>query len=239
MSYYLSRYVCTYRVKSEIDLRTNDFVRNAEGKIETGNTYIKCMHDARIFHYGRDVLECYVPSLLRGRNMLKNIAMELGFDLEKYGTPCSYKQLFEDLENNAVVFDIYESDSECCWKFHAKHIDLIAKYIKPQTSGANISPFSTKNLPKKKYYISLEELAFYRQIIGEVNLDDKLVIAKITTAFITQIIPKNHKEYAKTDMKTLMKQTMLKGKEFIHSLGFWDEYLSYLREQLQKTENLV
>ena len=50
MSYYLSRYIGTYRVKSEYDLDTNDFARNPDGSLDQNNTYIKCANDAKIFH---------------------------------------------------------------------------------------------------------------------------------------------------------------------------------------------
>lgn len=42
MAYYLQKYVGTYRVKSEYDLDTNDFARDANGNLETDSTYIKC-----------------------------------------------------------------------------------------------------------------------------------------------------------------------------------------------------
>ena len=53
-------------------------------------------------------------------------------------------------------------------------------------------------------------------------------MAHVTSRFITEEIPKNHKQYAKENIKALMRKKMLKGKEFIHSLGFWDEYITFL-----------
>lgn len=234
MAYYLSRYIGKYRVKSEIDLDTNDFPRDSRGQIEDCNTYIKCSNNAKIFHYGRSILECYVPSTGRGRNMLKAIGAELGLNIESYGKPFNYRSFYKDLENKEVVFDIYESDEEVGWKFHAKHMDLIAKYMSPQTSGASISPFSPKNLPKKKYEIAKAQIEEYKRILSDSNLDDKLVVGRITTEFITQIIPKKHRQYSKVDMKALMRKEMLKGKEFIHFLGYWDEYLAFLEQRLLK-----
>ena len=232
MSYYLSRYIGTYRVKSEYDLDTNDFARNPDGSLDQNNTYIKCANDAKIFHYGKNILECYVPSLQRGRNMLKGLATELGFTLADYGTPCNYNALYQDLENTKVVFDIDESDAEVWWHFQSKNIELMAKYMKPQTSGANISPFSLKNLPKQKYTIPYENMVVYKQIINDANLDNKLVIGKLTNDFITKIVPKKHRLYAKSDMKKEMRKVMLNGKEFIHSIGLWDEFMNFLRKKL-------
>lgn len=177
MAYYLQKYVGTYRVKSEYDLDTNDFARDANGNLETDSTYIKCANGAKIFHYGKNILECYVPALQRGRNMLKNLATELGLNLEDYGTPCNYRTFYQDLENTKVVFDIDESDAEVWWHFQSKNIELMAKYMKPQTSGANISPFSPKNLPKQKYALPYENMAVYKQIINDANLDNNWSLA--------------------------------------------------------------
>lgn len=232
MAYYLQKYVGTYRVKSEYDLDTNDFARDANGNLETDSTYIKCANGAKIFHYGKNILECYVPALQRGRNMLKNLATELGLKLEDYGTPCNYRTFYQDLENTKVVFDINESDAEVWWHFQSKNIELMAKYMKPQTSGASISPFSPKNLPKQKYTLPYENMVVYKQIINDANLDNKLVIGKLTNDFITKIVPKKHRLYAKSDMKKEMRKVMLSGKEFIHSIGLLDEYMDFLREKL-------
>lgn len=49
MDYYLQKYVGTYRVKSEYDLDTNDFARDANGNLETDSTYIKCTMVQRFF----------------------------------------------------------------------------------------------------------------------------------------------------------------------------------------------
>ena len=38
--------------------------------------------------------------------------------------------------------------------------------------------------------------------------------------------------YRGVDMKTYMRKKMLKGKEFIHSEGHWNDYLKYLRKEI-------
>ena len=75
-------------------------------------------------------------------------------------------------------------------------------------------------------------MVIYKQIINDANLDNKLVIGKLTNDFITKIVPKKHRLYAKSDMKKEMRKVMLSGKEFIHSIGLWDEYMDFLREKL-------
>ena len=84
-----------------------------------------------MFYYGRNLLQAYIPSLGRGHNIVKYINENFGED---------------------IIFDIEETDSEILFKFNTKHADNIIPLLKPKTSGANISPFSSKNLPKNKNY---------------------------------------------------------------------------------------
>ena len=113
---------------------------------------------------------------------------------------------------------------------NTKDIELIAKYLKPQTSGADISPFSTRNLPKSSYTIPNEEIEEYKKIINSVSKDDKLLISHITNEFLNNILAKD-KLYKTLNisMKSDMRKKMLKGKEYIHSMGYWDKYLQYLK----------
>ena len=98
--------------------------------------------------------------------------------------------------------------------------------------GADISPFSTKNLPKKKYEIPLENIKEYRKIIDSIPEGNKLLINILTKEFMSKIMAKDIKLYNEIDIKADMKKRMLKGKEYIHSMGYWDKYLDYLRKNL-------
>lgn len=84
MGYYLSKYVGTYRVKSDIDMFTNDFPRDPLDRIEQNDVYIACNKGSKIYHYGHGVMVAYVPSLGRGRNILKSIGKSLGLDIKNY-----------------------------------------------------------------------------------------------------------------------------------------------------------
>ncbi|MFR2774756.1 MAG: hypothetical protein ACLTBR_02880 [Anaerostipes sp.] len=239
MSYYLSKYVGKYRLKSHIDRSTNDYPRDDKGFIEQNDVYIKCKNKGEIYHYGRSKLVCYIPSLGRGRNILKRMAVDLGLKLEDYIEEkgkiqvFNYNSMYNDIMSKFnMIFDIEETDGEVLWKFDNKNMEFIEKYMQPLTSGASISPFSTRNLPKIKYEINNDDLLDYKKIINSKELDSKLEVGRLTNKFIIEIIPKKHKEYSKVNMKALMKEKMLKGKEFIHSVGFWDEYLNYLDEAL-------
>lgn len=226
------KYKGTYRLKPNLDQFTNDFPRTDDEGIDPSydDIYIKCANGSQIYHYGHSALMAYIPSLIRGHNILKSLAKELnlvGEDAEfrDYGT------LYPLLENNGTIFDIKENDSEIEFKFNAKNIDMIAKYLKPQTSGADISPFSTRNLPKSNYKIPCEDLALYKEITGSIPTENKLSISIITKEFMAEIMGKD-KLYKSINMKSHMRQSMLKGKEYIHKMGYWNQYLNYLRNNL-------
>lgn len=241
MANYLMKYRGKYRLKANIDMNTNDFPRNENGAIEDSDVYIKCKK-GQIYHYGRSILVCYCDSIVVGRNVLKSIAEEIGIDSCKYVSEIEskngeikksydYDTLYALLEKDKTVFDIEETDSEVLWKFRDKDIEMMTKYMQAQTSGASMSPFSTRNLPKEKYEINADDLALYREITDSVNKDDLLSIGIITKRFIFEIMSKS-KQYKKVNMKELMKKKMLKSKEFIHSEGFWNEYLKFLKENI-------
>lgn len=129
--------------------------------------------------------------------------------VEKCGR--NYGELYAALEHNGTVHDIIENDSEVEFKFNQKNIELIAKYLKPQTSGAGISPFSNRNLPKRKgkYYISDSDLEEYRSIISRINGDNLLVISHITSRFLNDILSKNT-YYKNISVSADMKKKCLK-----------------------------
>lgn len=231
MSRYLMKYKGQYRLKPNLDIYTNDFPRADDGSIDPSydDIYIKCANDSQIYHYGHSTLVAYIPSLGRGHNILISIAKELKLISEDTKSR-DYGILYSLLEKDNTVFDIMENDLEIEFKFHAKDIELIAKYLKPQTSGADISPFSTRNLPKSSYTIPNEEIEEYKKITNSVSKYDKLLISHITNEFLNNILAKD-KLYKTLNisMKSDMRKKMLKGKEYIHSMGYWDKYLQYLK----------
>lgn len=124
-----------------------------------------------------------------------------------------------------------ENDKEIEFKFHAKNLEFVTEFLKPQINGAGISPFSTKNLPKGNYAIPTADLNEYKEIIDSVMQDDKLKIHHITNEFLRDILAKKPL-YRTKNISADMKKKMLKSKEYIHSEGFWDEYLKYLKKRI-------
>ena len=141
---YLMRYKGTYRLKVPYDLRNNQYGRKLNGTLEDIDVYIDCQHGNKVFHYGRSILQAYIPSLIRGHNVLKKLT---------------------DLYGQDIVSDIEESDSEVLFRFNARDIEKIIPLLKPRTNGSGISPFSSKNLPKTKYIIPDEDFSMYKNIV--------------------------------------------------------------------------
>ena len=130
-----------------------------------------------------------------------------------------------------------ETVTKCdTFKFKAKDIHYIAELMKAKTAGANISPLSSKNLPKSTIEIPSEENAKYKEIISSVNEVDTLIIYHFTNDFcskiLTKTLRKNDKSY---DFKKDIRQKKMSRniKTYIWSMGFWDEYLAYLRKKIQ------
>lgn len=187
---------------------TKDFTRKLNGNLEDVDCYIDCMYGNKVFHYGRDVLQAYIPSLGRGHNILKSI----------------------NEIDQSIIFDIEETDSEILFKFKYADSDKIIPLLKPKTSGANISPFSSRNLPKNKTFkIPDEQLEAYQEIVSKIPQERILTLTHRTNSFIKSLATKrNPIENIKADMKL----KGLRGKEYIYSIGEWDNYIKFLKENI-------
>ena len=166
------------------------------------------LHDIKIFYYGHGILQAYIPSIGRGHNILKNL---------------------EEIDKS-LIFDIEETDSEILFKFKYINSDSIIPLLKPKISGANISPFSLKNLPRNKdFKIPDDKLTQYKQIVSKISPEKLLTIGRMTNSFLqTLVTKKNTWENIKADMRL----KCVKGKEYIYIIDKWDEYLKYLNDKI-------
>lgn len=180
----------------------------------------------RIFHLFNEVEILFVSYMQNPENV----------SILKSGKGTTYKiidhkQFNSDIKNSKFIFDILETNSEVMFKFYEKNSDKIIQLLKPKTAGADISPFSPKNLPKIEYLIPKDELREYEDIIAPLKEDGKLLaLSKLTQNYIKLLSKK--RLYRGVDMKTYMRKKMLKGKEFIHSEGHWNDYLKYLTKEI-------
>lgn len=116
------------------------------------------------------------------------------------------------------------------FKFNAKYGNKIIPLIKPKTLGASISPFSSKNLPRNKdYKIPEEDFIKYKNIVQNIPQERILTLTHITQNFIKSLVTKKN---TWDNIKSDMALKGLKGKEYIHSIGKWGEYITYLQKEL-------
>lgn len=223
MANYMMRYKGKYRVLCELDMDTNDFPRNSDGKIDDDvGLYIPCKYNGKIYAYGREgkymQLCAYIPSRTRGRNIKKQ------------------------MDKDKVPYHRYdETDEEVSFLFPSTEIDIVAKLVGAKVSGANISPFSSKNLPRTKVEIPTDKMQVYKDITSRLNRNDMLVIKAINKSFMDEILAKKlrpkgqRKPYDyREEQKKLGLARDVKG--YIYKKGMMDEYLSYLDEKV--TEHL-
>ena len=213
------KYKGVYRILPELDQETNDFIRDENDAIEDADIYIACQYGNRITTYGHldgkkaVWLSAYIPSIGRGRNVVKELKKQ-DVNIEQYE----------------------ETDEEVQFIFLPKDIEIVAKLMKAKTSGASISPFSTKNLGKRKDVVIPEEaLNKYKEITSIVPKSDLLMIHRITNSFLENVLQKElkkgNKEFDyKTDMKKLMLARQIK--EYVYYRNMWDEYLAYLSNNI-------
>ena len=117
------------------------------------------------------------------------------------------------------------------FKFHPKNDDKIIPLLKPKTSGSNISPFSSKNLPRNKdYKIPDDEIIKYKNIVAKIPRERILDLTHKTNNYLQSLVTKKN---TWEDIKADMALKGLKGKEYIHSIGKWNEYIAYLEKELE------
>lgn len=208
MASYLMKYKGKYRLKCDFDRESNQFNRKLDGTLEDIDVYIP-IKSGQITYYGKSILQVWFKSAVRGRNVIKAIE-------EKYGSD--------------ICFDIRDNESELLFKFHSKYMEQLEEFLLPKTGGASISPFSTKNLPKTSYAIPEEDLTIYKSIVSDVPKNQLILISHCTRDFLKSISRKSG-EYEK--LKADMTLKGIKGKEYIHSIGKWSDYIKYLNKNLK------
>lgn len=155
-------------MRAPINPDTNDFNRKLNGIYEDIDVYIDCQHGNKVFYYGNSILEAYIPSLQRGHNIIKTL------------------QQIDPL----IITHLQEGDSEVIFRFKYSNSDKVIPLLKPRTSGANISPFSSKNLPKSSYTIPEKDLNIYKHIVAKIPREDILTITHNTNNFIKSLATK-------------------------------------------------
>lgn len=220
---YILKYKGKYRLKIELDQNTYDFPRDFYGNIDDTDVYIDCQHGSKIFLYGHIDnkkpiwLWAYIPSITRGHNIIKALK-----------------------EKGIEYIDHRENDEEVEFKFKAADIEIVAELMKARTNGANISPFSSRNLPKTLVEIPTEKIEKYKEITSIIPKGELLIISRLTNDFLDNILQKSlgkgsKKSSSPFDYKSDMKKLKLgrQSKEYIYVKNMFDEYLNYLENNLK------
>lgn len=223
--HYLMKYKGKYRILPVLDEVYHDLPRDNSGNINHKEVelYIACQYGNKITEYGKDgsnrmVLRAYIPSIGRGRNIKKALD-----------------------EKNISYTNYLETDEEVEFRFKAKDIATIAELMKAKTGGSDISPFSTKNLPKADVEIPTAEIERYKAVVAEVQKGDLLIIHRITTDFLSSFLEKKYKKLngkqfdLSTDMKKMKMSRM--AKEYIYTKNMWNEYLDFLQKKIKEFYN--
>lgn len=207
----ISHFKGQYRIKCDYDKTSNQFIRKLDGTYEDIDCYIDCYNNVRIFYYGKSILEAYIPSKIRGHNLIKTIEEELGQD---------------------IIYNKEENDAEVLFQFKAKYMKNLEKYLRPKTGGSNISPFSSKNLPKNKAYkIPDKDLVTYKSIIENIGQERIITLTHMTQSYLKSLVTKKN---TWEDIKADMALKGLSGKNYIHSIGKWNNYIGYLEKECGK-----
>lgn len=246
MGFMMDKFKGVYRLRAPYD-QTFQFPRDINGNFADADIYIDCANDIQICHYGRGKLEAYIPSLGRGRNIVKAIYSDFVKPIEespymtttekedeksgetKVTNSFDYEGLYADKELNKIIFDINDTDEEVLFKFSWDKMKDFEKYFKPKTSAASRSPFSSKNLPKSDYEIPEEDVLKYKEVSSKLPKEDILKIGRMTSDYIKSLANRKNKL---EDIKNDMKQKCMKNNQYIHSIGKWDDYLKYLEKEI-------
>lgn len=188
--------------------------KKMEPLIKAMMTYILNVNSGnKIYYYGRGTFVAYIPSIIRGKNILKKLD-----------------------ETNIPYSDPHIYDSEVEFKFKTADMDAVANLLKASSFGADITPYSLKNFPKADVSIPTDKMDEYKKIIADIQKEDLLTFSRFTQSFLSDVLAKklgrrNKLFDYKSDMKKLMmaRQT----KEYIYTKNMWDEYLKYLEEKIK------
>ena len=119
------------------------------------------------------------------------------------------------------------------FKLKDKHMKEIASVLQPQVSGASISPFSSKNLPKKKYNYTEKQKNEYENIIKSIPKNKLLSLHTIMKDFVKNVIVK-YTGLSYENIQIDMKKKRLSIKDYIYELGFGEEFIIFLKKEVKK-----
>ena len=170
MAYLITNYKGVYRLRTPYDITTNQYPREPDGKLAESDIYIECEDNICVFYYGRGILEAYIPSIAKGRSIIRTIYRDY---INKQNTETNIST-FEKLFKGKLKTITRESITII-------NNDLFEKDLK---SNENI----IKNLQKEVLDVTVQNLQ-------EKSLIFKDFLKESTKIIGTQNIPQEVKNY--------------------------------------------
>lgn len=203
---YLEKYTGTYRVLGCLDLSTNDFPRDENGAIDDSyeDLYIPCSRSKCVIKHTYDD-DKLVACFYGKSSAARNVFKEI---------KDKYKNIDVELEEVGEDGLIY---------FYDEDIKKVATILRPRTSGASTKWNSNKNLPKREYKIPDADLKQYNDIAKKLDRAQKMQFGK---KLIANVLDKN-------DLREKQKLSRLSAKEYIHSIGKWEELIEAAKEEIK------
>lgn len=233
MDRYLDRYIGKYRVKAHYDLETNDWIRDKRGNIDNdfADFYIDCYNGIQIKHVcpaprkRNHELACYVPNPNKGANILKEILKDKKISFENNISKTKLAELA--IEKTEIFTEIEFTDGELYFSFTPEKLEYISKFIKIKTNGCNITPLSTRNLPKRKSIIPNEDIENYKNILSSYcgNRTQKAMFIKNINKDFEKNLPKKWKNESK--------KLKMDFKDYIYYKKLWNKYLNEIEKNIK------
>lgn len=211
MSHPFCKYVGTYSVLAEYDRSTNDWVRDEYGNLDESfeDFYIPLEDDkGRILYYYDKILILYITGDSALYRKLKNI--------QKKNPVKKAKELgIHDLSGSGEGF------------IHINEKDLpkYLEYITPKTTNKKRDPFDYRNLPVP-YKIPKKDLKDSEEIISKINSQGNFKFANLSRKFIKTVCNVDLSDFRKSG---------LTFSNFIHQNGKWEEFLIFLKKNINKS----
>lgn len=206
---YLEKYTGTYRVLGCLDLTTQDFPRDENGAIDDSyeDLYIPCTRSKCVIKHTYDQ-DKLVACFYNKVSAARNV----------------YKEIKDKYKN--IDVELEEAGEDGLIYFYDADIKKVATILRPKKSGASIKWYSNKNLPKREYKIPAADFARYNSISKNLTKAQKMQFGK---KLIAEVLDKN-------DLREKQKLSRLSAKEYIHSIGKWEELVEAAKEEIKNYE---
>ena len=230
-NYLFENYKGKYRVLADYDWDTMDYPRDNNDNIDStfNDFYISGSKGIQVWHAGRNKLGCYIES--KGAALANSKIREIY--KREFSKECSdIKKVEKELLENGILLDVTHYDNGALIIFKADKLDDWADIFKLHTNGANISPLSSKNLPKSNYKIPIETEQEYNNCFE--NINDKNIKMRIALNAAAKM-----KDRLTKAQKTDMKKQCMKIKQYAHYAGLWNKYIKILEEEVKENTKWV